>query len=350
MLPAKLPPVAAVVPRQAARRPSSGAYERLLASLSKASAAEYERDFRSLAAFMGTPDARSALADLLSRPGPEANALVLEWRDEAREAGLASSTVNRRLASLNAFLRVARLLGLCSWTLEVDSVRHEAKRDPSGPGATSVREIDAELARLATAGDPLATRDLALVRIYSTCLLRRMEPLAIDFPEDLDLGKEPQIRFRGKGKREKSWFPIGAMTADAIRAWLAIRGKEKGPLFITLGNRSSGKRLTIAAVRRLFDRISASHGKRIRPHGLRHTGATTALDMTDGNLRDVSRLTRHAGVAMLQRYDDARTSSPRKLVDELEEILIHGSPSKKGSGKHSRGSGAQVSRLRKRRA
>lgn len=327
MLPAKKAPVAVVLGRREARKPGADAYARLLASLSKGSKGEYEKDFRAFAQFMGATDPREALQDLLSRSGPEANALVMEWRDEG-SAGLASATVNRRLTSLRSFLRTARLFGLCSWTLEVDPLRHEAKRDVTGPGVDTISAVISELDSRALAADPLAMRDRALVMIYSTCLLRKMEPLAVDYPEDLDLGEEPKIRFRGKGKREKEWFPLGNKTASAVRLWLEARGKDPGPLFISIGNRARGKRMTVEAVRRLFDRLSEIHGKRIRPHGLRHTGATSALDMTDGNLREVSRLTRHAGVAMLQRYDDARTSSPRKLVEGLEDLFVKRDPPK----------------------
>ena len=56
---------------------------------------------------------------------------------------------------------------------------------------------------------------------------------------------------------------------------------------------------------RLVRRLGASVGVTARPHGLRHTAITAALDLT-GDLRAVQRFSRHRDVRVLTRYDDNR--------------------------------------------
>jgi integrase/recombinase XerC len=271
---------------------------------------------------MGTENTKAALSDLCRRGGVEGNALVMEWLESRKtEKNLSSGTINRRMATLKSFLSIAKLLGTCDWRLQLRRIRHEDRRETKGPGVEMIREIDKGLSARSGIG-PIHTRNLALWRLYSLCALRRMEPLDINYPEDVDLGTEPKVRFRSKAKRERTWFPIPSKAAEAIREWLTDRGTKPGPLFTTLANNQKGTRMTVWSVRKIFDRLSADHCSRVRPHGVRHTAATAALDATNGNLREVAKLTRHASLTILRRYDDSRAASPKALMDTMEKILV----------------------------
>jgi integrase/recombinase XerC len=304
------------------RKPKIDAYEKLLSSLSKSSVRTYATDLRDFGLWMGTEDTKAALADLCKRGAAEGNALVMEWIESRKtEKDLSSGTLNRRMATLKSFLRIAKLLGVCDWQLQLRRIRHEDRRDTTGPGVEIIRAIDKRLSDRALLG-PLHSRNLALWRLYSLCALRRMEPLDINYPEDVDLGAEPKVRFRSKAKRERQWFPIPSKAVDAIRGWLADRGQKPGPLFVTLSNNLKGTRMTVEAVRKIFYMVSTTQGSVVRPHGVRHTAATAALDATNGNLREVAKLTRHASLTVLRRYDDSRAASPKELMDKMEKILV----------------------------
>ena len=59
--------------------------------------------------------------------------------------------------------------------------------------------------------------------------------------------------------------------------------------------------------------LGAELGLTVRPHGLRHTAITAALDLT-GDLRAVQRFSRHRDVRVLTRYDDNRTDLGGKIA------------------------------------
>ena len=62
--------------------------------------------------------------------------------------------------------------------------------------------------------------------------LRRAEICALHYPTDLRLGAEPQLYVLGKGRNQKEWLEISAPIAEALAAWLDVRGQEDGPLFL----------------------------------------------------------------------------------------------------------------------
>lgn len=57
-------------------------------------------------------------------------------------------------------------------------------------------------------------------------------------------------------------------------------------------------------------------GVAVRPHGLRHSAITEALDLT-GDVRKVQRFSRHKNLAVLMVYDDNR----RDLGGEVARLL-----------------------------
>ena len=61
--------------------------------------------------------------------------------------------------------------------------------------------------------------------------------------------------------------------------------------------------------------------KVISPHRIRHSSITTALDKTDGNVRKVQKLSRHAKFETLMRYDDNRSNSQKEITEVLDDLL-----------------------------
>ena len=58
----------------------------------------------------------------------------------------------------------------------------------------------------------------------------------------------------------------------------------------------------------------------MRPHGLRHTAVTTALDATNGDVRSVRRFSRHADIGTVLIYDDETSGS------DASRLWVRGSP------------------------
>jgi integrase/recombinase XerC len=55
----------------------------------------------------------------------------------------------------------------------------------------------------------------------------------------------------------------------------------------------------------------------VRPHGLRHSGITRALELTNGNLREVQKFSRHKNANTIGIYDDNRVDLAGKVTKLL---------------------------------
>jgi integrase/recombinase XerC len=276
----------------------------------------YAGDLDDFAAWAGAPSADEAARLLLAAGQGPANEAALNYRGSLLQRGLSPATVNRRLAALRSLVKLARTLAMVGWALEVPSVRGEAYRDTAGPGAGGFRRL---LDQLAGRTDAKATRDRALLQLLYHLGLRRAEVVALD-REDLDL-QAATVAVLGKGRREKVKLSLPPATAAALAAWLAVRGAGLGALFTPLdrASRDKGRRLTGNGVYAIVRGLGERAGLRARPHGLRHSAITRALDL-GADVRAVQRFSRHKDIRVLLKYDDNRTDLgggiARRLADE----------------------------------
>jgi len=275
--------------------------EAFLAGRSPRTVEAYRADLEGFRAFVGAADLDEAARLLLGRGHGEANALGLAYRAALLEAKFAPATVNRRLAALRSLVKLARTLGLVPWELEVPSVKAEAYRDTRGPGRGGFLAL---LAALDGRLDAKAKRDRAAVRLLFDLALRRAEVVSLDL-EDVDL-RAGTVAVMGKGRREKVRLSLPSPTRAALAAWVETRGSSSGPLFLNFDRARKGGRLTGTSLYRLVVSLGLEVGVRARPHGLRHAGITSALDLTGGDVRAVQKFSRHRDLRTLNRYDDNR--------------------------------------------
>jgi integrase/recombinase XerC len=261
----------------------------------------YQHDLQDFMAFVGASSLEEAAKLLLSCDQGQANALALSYRARLLELELASATINRRLAALRSLVKLGRIVGLCSFTLEVESLPAEALRDARGPGRDGVARM---LKALEARQDKKAKRDLALLRLLYDLALRRTEVTSLD-KEHVDLAQNT-LSVLGKGRRSRQLLTLPPRTKDALSAWLRVRGDEPGPLFVALDPNTYGDRLSGNGLYKMVQELGKKEGLKVRPHGLRHAAITDALDATGGNLRAVQKFSRHKDPKMLLIYDDAR--------------------------------------------
>jgi hypothetical protein len=100
---------------------------------------------------------------LLGGSAGQANELALASRADVAGRGLSPAIVARRLAALRSLTKLAWLLGMAPWTLEVESPRVEPLRDSRGPGLAGVKALLAELAKRPEG--PARSRGTALIRV-----------------------------------------------------------------------------------------------------------------------------------------------------------------------------------------
>jgi integrase/recombinase XerC len=277
----------------------------------------YLSDICQFATWAKAPSSHAAV-DALLRMGPGgANRVVMTYRADMVEAGLSSSTINRRLAALRSMVKVGRLIGAVTWSLDVENVKSEAKGDMRGPGLADLQLMTRAAAAM---GDRKpARRDRAVLAILFDLGLRRAELCGLDLA-DVEVssdGLPTAVWIIGKGHREKQRLTLPEATGRALAEWIQARGTEPGPLFQRCDGHQvvADVRLSGESIRQLVGRLGIAAGvsRTVRPHGLRHAAATTALD-SGRDVRDVRKFTRHATLDMVLRYDDQRLDTAGEIA------------------------------------
>ena len=286
--------------------------ERWSEGRSKQTLRAYSNDLRHfsdwLGGFLGTPTLSTAQAvtTLLTKPQGEANEIVRAYRSAMVERGLSPSTINRKLSALRSLVALGKELGFVTFDLATRNVRAEAYRDTRGPEPDAMAALIQEA--LAHPHKAKAARDVAIFLLlgYGRAL-RRGEVVELDL-EHFD-ARGSRVSVLRKGKRERKWLSLDPLVTGKLRAWVALRGKEPGPLFLQLGKGGrvlAGRRLSGDGVHKILETMGAKLGGIIRPHGLRHAAITAALDETNGNVRAAREFSGHASIEVLMRYDDNR--------------------------------------------
>jgi integrase/recombinase XerC len=290
----------------------------------------YRRDLVQFAEWLGAPSADAAVEVFLSSGQAGANRIALAYRASLIERGLASATIARRLAALRSMVKVARLIGRVAWTLDVEGLRVEPRRDMRGPDLVDVRL----LWRAAARGDgPRERRDRCVIALLFDLGLRRGELAALDWA-DVEPGPAgpAAVWIRGKGRSERQRLTLPVPTAAALAAWIEARGDRPGPLVHRLDGAEPG-RLSGESIRRVVRRLGMAAGlaRPLRPHGLRHSAATAALD-SGRDVREVRKFTRHRSLEMVLRYDDQRRDVAGEIAQDLADRRNEGQGTRTGGG------------------
>jgi site-specific recombinase XerD len=271
--------------------------------------------------------ALDAMAGLVS--GGRADAMSLPWsllgyqHAQALRAALAEryapANVNKMLAALRGVLREAWKLGQMSAEdyhriADVQTVR--GSRLPVGRMLTQ-----GEVAALVAAcqGDPTATgrRDAALLAVLFGGGLRRAEVVALNV--DNFNPETGELRVAGKGRKERLVYLTGG-AAKAVEVWLALRGREPGPLVYPI--RKGGQMIrerclspqsVLDILRKLADKAGVGS---FSPHDLRRTFVSGLLD-AGADLVAVQALAGHASPTTTARYDRRGERAKRDAAARL---------------------------------
>ena len=259
----------------------------------------------------------AAINALLGMGPGAANETVRSFRSAMVDKGVAPATINRRLSALRSLVALGKEFGYVAFDLSTKNVRSESYRDTTGP-APDVMVALLEYAK-PQPRRAKAARDVAVFLLlgYGRAL-RRNEVVQLDM-EDFD-ARGGRVNVLRKGKRERKWLSLDPLVTRVVRAWIAKRGKEPGPLFLQVGKGGrvlTGNCLSGDGIHDILQTFGDKLGAAIRPHGLRHAAITAALDETNGNVREVRDFSGHAGVEVLMKYDDNRNDKGGEVASKV---------------------------------
>lgn len=247
----------------------------------------YRRDLAALAAFLGNAVGDASVEDLE------------RWVADMRAAGLASSTIARRVSAVRSYFRHLGMIGAREDNPAAGLVLPKRRR--SLPRALSPGETE-RLIDAAVGTTPRPLRDRALVELMYGAGLRVSEAVGLEKGAvDIELRV---VRVVGKGGKERL-VPLGRPAAEAVRRYLALGRphldrRYRHELFLNARGGPLTRAGAFLILRRLAEK-AALEPQRVHPHLLRHSFATHLLE-GGADLRSVQEMLGHADLGTTERY------------------------------------------------
>jgi len=229
--------------------------------------------------------------------------LARSWVWSLAESGMAGSSLRRKVSALKGFT---------AWLARDGHTEGDIGIRVRAPGASRslprvltrhhMEEIFRSLQTHADTGDPVASRDLAIIEVLYASALRVSELVGLDL-QGVDLDGRT-LRVVGKGNKERM-VPLGTPAATALGVYLdharnaLLEGGESSVVFLSTRGKPMGQRSVYEVVARLLADIPGVGP--LGPHTLRHTAATHLLD-GGADLRSVQELLGHASLGTTQIY------------------------------------------------
>jgi integrase/recombinase XerC len=318
-------------------------FDRLVRRRSAHTRRAYRSDIADFAKWAKAESAGHALFDLLAGDRIAARRRAEAYRAHlAGRRKLAHATVTRRIAALQSFVSAARLDGLVDWKLQVEAASNLSRaarkasghRNMEGPTPEELKRVRETLRKDRTLA---GLRDAAIIALLENPMLRASEVVGLDV-RDVDLPKKT-VTIVGKARTEPETLPMPQATAADVAAWIDARKKlGPGPLFVRIlrfkrvrqGPRwrlipcqtlTPGRLSTVAVYEITLRRgIEAGLQKKLRPHGLRHTGITMLVNHCAKEripLTEAMAVSRHRKLDTLLRYLDRQGEQKRALVEAI---------------------------------
>lgn len=171
-------------------------------------------------------------------------------------------------------------------------------------------------------------RDRSILELLFSSGLRVSELVGLD--RDHINTKRREFTVRGKGQKDRPVY-IGALTAEHIGEYLALRQDSLPPLFISyrenqqksIDNGGNFRRLTSRSIQRLIKQYALRAGitKPVSPHTMRHSFATDLL-INGADIRSVQSLLGHSNISTTQIYTHITDQHLKEVHDKFHKEAL----------------------------
>ena len=282
----------------------------------------YAGDLKDFFGWRGQEVCAASVCDLCSLDAGMLTQALLAYKAELVRRNLAEATCNRRLSAVRSLLRMARRLGAGNPDPAGLVVSEKVKeyRDTRGVSTLDVGKLLDTPDRATLKGK----RDYALLVLLWENALRRAEVCGCDVTHFDANAQRLFIKGKGSGTQREP-VTLSARAVAAIAEYLNARSEPApdAPLFCSAAHYiRKESRLQPDGLHHLMSHYGKKVlGRPLRPHAMRHTSITAVLDATKGDVRMAQRLSRHADLRTLQKYDDNREDLQGKATTLLSALV-----------------------------
>jgi len=233
---------------------------------------------------------------------------IRSWIVSLVDAGVANSSVNRKIASLKSFYKFL----LKAKQIEASPLlKHKALKTPKKIQIPfSEKELDAVLNHIQYPDGFEGLRDKLIIDLFYTTGIRRTELI------HLQLSNVSGTSLKVLGKRNKERIvPVLPIISQQIQAYLLERANleviKDGAFFFVS---QKGVKLNDSFVYRLINTYFSNVSEKVKksPHILRHTFATHLLN-NGADINSVKELLGHSSLASTQVYTHSSLAELKKV-------------------------------------
>lgn len=206
---------------------------------------------------------------------------IAAYRDDLASR-YSTQTVNLSLSAVRSLYR---------YMVEVGSIPYSPAADVRGRKRPKSRKhkrselTSGEVVEVlgTCSGSPAGVRDRAILTLMAYCALRMVEVHRANVSDLKTEGDRMVLSVQGKGRSEADEVVIIPRDQEhVIRAWLAERRNygSSPALFLSLSNRSQGKRISTRAISHIVTgryQVAGVTGSGKTTHSLRHSAITAAI-------------------------------------------------------------------------
>ena len=243
--------------------------------------------------------------------------LIVNYLNQLRERGYASSTIARKVAALKSFFHFLMTEGLISE--DPSTLLNSPRVKKRLPRTLSGEDVERLLTAPTRAAGPKAQRDTALLELLYATGMRVTELVTLGL-DDVNL-VSGIVRIRhGKGNKERI-VPIHERAVAALKDYIergrpSLARSEVDTRALFLNHR--GQQLTRQGTWLIIKEYAQTAGIQgtVTPHVLRHSFATHMLESQKATLADVQHFLGHANISTTQIYTQVTGEHKRRVYDE----------------------------------
>ena len=240
-------------------------------------------------------------------------------------AGLAASTIKRRLSCIHSFFEYLASEALeRQWSNPVISKRHGLKTGQHLPRDVKDSAVKALFAQIET------QRDRAIFTLMVAAGLRVGEVVRLTLDSlhpTSSVGRLNGLRVVGKGNKERMVW-LSASTWDVVQAWLSIRPPVAAA---TLFVNQHGQPLSVAGVEYRLKGYAQQAGLKLSCHQLRHTFARRLAE-EKLPVDSLAKLLGHSQLQTTMRYiDGADPTVQEDFARAIQQAEVRAHPSSTAS-------------------
>lgn len=241
--------------------------------------------------------------------------IVRGWILEMMDAGMAETSVNRKLSTLRVFYKYLLKKGVI--TVDPMLVVKGPKRKKPLPAFVKESDMDRLLDGGSFDGSFSGIRDKLVMSVFYETGMRLSELISLN-DSDVDLHKSV---FKVTGKRNKQrYIPFGEQLKAEIETYLGVRSRDVKNHCEAFFVRENGQMLYPMMVYRLVKQNLSKVVtlKKRSPHVLRHSFATAMLN-NEAELEAVKEILGHESITTTEIYTHT-------TFEELKKIYKHAHP------------------------